>query len=103
MERRRHLALSPEIRTRVLKVSAGTMHRLLRPTREASRPGCRQRQRFYQRDAREFLLRSPDRADAISRLQEERSGLDRTEERFGHSANGRIRAPGGAQLSSDAR
>src|SRR5262245_48689815 len=37
MERHRHLALAPEVRERVLKVSAATIDRLLAPAREASR------------------------------------------------------------------
>jgi hypothetical protein len=41
MERHGHLALAPEIRERVLKVSASTIDRLLAPTREASRQGRR--------------------------------------------------------------
>jgi len=41
MERHGHLALAPEIRERVLKVSAATIDRLLAPIREASRRGRR--------------------------------------------------------------
>ena len=41
MDRHGHLALAPEIRERVLKVSASTIDRLLAPTREASRQGRR--------------------------------------------------------------
>ncbi|HYI92703.1 MAG TPA: hypothetical protein VEX68_04105 [Bryobacteraceae bacterium] len=41
MERHGHLALAPEIRERVLKVSPSTIDRLLTPTREASRQGRR--------------------------------------------------------------
>jgi hypothetical protein len=41
MERHGHLALAPEIRERVLKVSAATIDRLLAPSREASRQGRR--------------------------------------------------------------
>jgi hypothetical protein len=41
MERHGHLALAPEIRTRVLSVSAATIDRLLAPARDVSRQGRR--------------------------------------------------------------
>ena len=51
----------------------------------------RQRQRVHERRRRPLVPRTEDRGDALARLQEERSGVRRAEERRGRAAAGRLR------------